>query len=165
MLFSEVVSKAEVPGRVSMARTLVRRLRASDPTMADEPRAVVYAANAAFFANVGYIVNLYLQANAVTNTNIDSKFVNPPQDGSDRLMVDLADNYKESRVSKRFDALGYSLVRQAAIIKSLIISSEPDFVEGLHEVESEWNGMSFVLECERRENQVSVYDAHLKDAA
>lgn len=101
----------------------------------------------------------------MTNTNIDSKFVNPPQDGSDRLMVDLADNYKESRVSKRFDALGYSLVRQAAIIKSLIISSEPDFVEGLHEVESEWNGMSFVLECERRENQVSVYDAHLKDAA
>lgn len=163
--FSEVVSKAEVPGRVSMARTLVRRLRASDPTMDSELRVVAAAANAVAFANVGYAVNLFVQANALVNTNINNQFVSSPQGESDHLMVDLVGSYKESRVSKTFDALGYSLVRQAAIIKSLIVSNEQDLSEGMHEVDSEWNGMSFVLEFERHENQVSIYDAYLKDVA
>ena len=160
-----MVLEAEVPGRVSMARTLVRRMRASEPTMTVKPDAIFAAANAWAFANVGYAVNLIAQANAIVNTNINNMRINSRQDKSQHLMVDLADRYKESNVFQRLDALGYSSVRQAAIIKSLIVSSEPNLTEGMHKIDSEWNGINFVLEFECRDDHTSVCDAYLIDAA
>ena len=165
MLFSEAVSSAEETARLPVARTLVRRLYLATTKMEDDPESVptgvpipLALANALAFFNAMYLAN----ANYWYNANWTGYSPNIAHDSLVYSVIDFDEDYIKNNVFHAFDDQGYSLARQGAVLKTLIVSSLGENPkEGDHLVTYSYNGLTFEVGFTYTSEKINVKNAVL----
>lgn len=124
-LFSEIISSVDVTARVPVARTLIRKLTYGVRDGESKPEGIPAILGFAV-ANVLIVGNAVVMFNAVANaqikTNVNGSTSTNIEDlGISRLSASLGDDYLHGEVFKQLDKRGLSPIRQAAILRNLIV--------------------------------------------
>lgn len=153
-----LLESVEPAARDAVARTIATRVRPAPAKAAEvHPNVVIPFANAAIvanafmYANANVIVNanVSMNANVGANANVRGMAELAAESGASyaRRRLTLSEEYLASAVHDVLGAQGYSEVREAALIKSLL--SHVCFLDeqpGVQRIELESNGLQFEID-------------------
>lgn len=162
--FSEVVASADEAVRLPVARALLRKVAPSEIKMEDgdnEPQPYGVP-NAVPFFNFVYLANFMIYYNVNWEENFWGYEPNVVHGAVRMAPINLSDTYLEGGVCTELDKRGYSLARQAAVIKAVVAKRLGEKLEdGKYSVDLNHDDLQFKLEFAVDQDGIVVSDAQV----